>query len=66
MADIALVASERELAAKKYMKTFYDRPAKNSVFSEGELILIRKPGLHSKLDDSWVGRNSSLDIYHVH
>ena len=43
--------SNRETEAKA--KQFYDRSAKEKSFSDGDMVLVRKPGLHSKVEDSW-------------
>ena len=55
MAEMAVVASDRERKAKADMKRFYDRSVKAKTFCEGEMVLVRKPGLHSKMGDSWEG-----------
>ena len=55
MAEMSEIVSDREKKAKKDMKHFYDRSAKMKNFVEGEMVLVRKPGLHSKLGDSWEG-----------
>ena len=55
MSEMALIVSEREVKAKAEMKKFYDRSAKAKTFSDGEMMLVRKPGLHSKMGDSWDG-----------
>ena len=55
MADMALVVSNREHKAKKLMKRQYDKKAKVKTFTAGEMVLVRKPGLQSKLWDTWDG-----------
>ena len=55
MSEMALIISDREVKAKAEMKKFYDRSAKAKTFSDGEMVLVRKPGLHSKMGDSWDG-----------
>ena len=55
MAEMAVVVSDRERKAKADMKRFYDRSAKAKTLCEGEIVLVRKPGLHSKMGDSWEG-----------
>ena len=37
------------------MKHHYDKKAKVKTFSAGEMVLVRKPGLQSKLGDTWDG-----------
>ena len=49
------VVSDRERKAKQDMKKFYDKSAKVKSFSVGEMVLVRKSGLHSKLGESWEG-----------
>ena len=55
MSDMAEVVSDRERVAKSNMKKFYDRTAKVKVFEEGEMVLVWKPGIHSKMGASWEG-----------
>ena len=55
MAEMSKIVSDRELKAKQTMKKFYDRSARAKTFSAGEMVLVRKPGLHCKLGDSWEG-----------
>ena len=55
MSEMALIVSNRGKKAKANMKTFYDRSARAKTFIEGDMVLVRKPGLHSKLGDSWEG-----------
>ena len=43
----------QEQATKVKMKEYYDRSAIEKVFKEGDMVLVRKPGLHSKMGDSW-------------
>ena len=52
MAEMALIVSDREKKAKSDMKRFYDRSAKAKSFSVGDMVLVRKPGLHAKMNDS--------------
>ena len=49
------IVSDRERKAKQEMKRFYDKSAKVKLFAVGEMVLVRKPGLHSKMGDSWEG-----------
>ena len=53
--EMVEVVSDREMKAKADMKRFYDKSAKVKKFCEGEMVLVRKPGLHSKMGDSWEG-----------
>ena len=55
MVEMAEVVSDRERKAKSDMKRFYDKSAKVKKFCEGEMVLVRKPGLHSKMGDFWEG-----------
>ena len=55
MMDMAEIVSDRERKAKETMKRFYDRSAKVKTFGEGDMVLVRKPGIHSKMGDSWEG-----------
>ena len=55
MLEKSEIVSDRERKAKQDMKKFYDKLAKVGSFSVGEMVLLRKPGLHSKLGDSWEG-----------
>ena len=55
MAEMAVIVSDRELKAKADMKRYYDRSAKVKTFGVGEMVLVRKPGLHSKMGASWEG-----------
>ena len=71
MVDMSEIVSDRELKAKQEMERFYDRSAKVKSFSVGEMVLVRKPGLHSKLGDSWEGpyqveRQASPVTYKIH
>ena len=55
MTEMAEIVSDRELKAKQTMKHFYDKSASIKTFLAGEMVLVRKPGLHCKLGDSWDG-----------
>ena len=55
MAEMAEVVSDREMRAKTEMKKYYDRSAKMKSFSVGQMVLVRKPGLHAKFGDFWEG-----------
>ena len=49
------VVVEKEKKAKAKMKLAYDKHAREKVFEVGEEVLVRRPGLKSKLGDSWDG-----------
>ena len=55
MLDMSELVSDREKKAKMEMKKYYDRSARVKNFDVGEMVLVRKPGLHSKVGDSWEG-----------
>ena len=55
MVEMAEVVSDRERKSKQEMKRYYDRSAKLKSFGVGEMVLVRKPGLHCKLGDFWEG-----------
>ena len=55
MCEMACIVGDRESKAKKEMKRVYDRSAKLKVFQEGDMVLVRKPGLQSKMGDAWEG-----------
>ena len=55
MRDMAVIVSDHERKAKANMKGFYDRSAKVKVFEAGDMVLVRKPGILSKMGDSWEG-----------
>ena len=55
MVEMSEIVSDRERKAKQEMKHFYDKSAKVKLFAVGEMVLVRKPGLHSKMGDSWEG-----------
>ena len=55
MSEMAAIVSDRELQAKAKMKTFYDRSASVKTFSEGDMVLVRRPLLKKKMDCSWEG-----------
>ena len=55
MIDMAEIVSDCERKAKETMKRFYDRSAKVKTFGEGDMVLVRKLGIHSKMGDSWEG-----------
>ena len=55
MLEMSIIVSDRERKSKADMKRFYDRSAKAKTFCVGEMVLVRKPGLHAKMGDSWEG-----------
>ena len=55
MAELSTIVSDRERAAKTKMKKYYDRTAKVKTFEAGEMVLVWKPGIHSKMGASWEG-----------
>ena len=55
MAELSSIVSDRERAAKAKMKMYHDRTAKAKNFEAGEMVLVRKPGIHSKMGASWAG-----------
>ena len=55
MSTMAEVVSDREKVAKAKMKMFYDKTARVKSFEEGDMVLVWKPGIHSKLGASWEG-----------
>ena len=55
MAEMAKIVTSREVQAKSDMKRFYDQSAREKVFDLGDMVLVRRLGLHSKLSDAWEG-----------
>ena len=55
MVELAEVVSDRERKAKSTMKRFYNKSAVVKTFVAGDMVLVRKPGIHSKMGDSWEG-----------
>ena len=55
MAEMAEIVYDREMKAKALMKKYYDRSAKMKSFDPGQMVLVRKPGLHGKFGDFWEG-----------
>ena len=47
------MAAKLDVAAKRKIK--WDRKAKERIFSVGDKVLIRKPGMTLKLEDTWEG-----------
>ena len=71
MVEMSLVVSDRELKAKQVMKSQYDKTASVKSFAAGEKVLVRKPGLQSKLGYTWDGpyqieRQVSTVTYGIH
>lgn len=56
MAEMAQIAPEWELIAKVN---------KEKVLSEGEMVLVHKPGLHSKMEDNWEGPYRLVLVYYL-
>ena len=52
MAEMAKIVTSREVQAKSDMKHFYDRSARKKVFDPGDMVLVRRSALHSKLSDA--------------
>lgn len=46
---------ECETKAKVKMKAMYDKKAQSREFQEGNMVLLRVPGMVGKLDDAWDG-----------
>ena len=55
MGEMAELVSDREKVAKSKMKEVYDKTAKVKSFEPGDMVLVWKPGLHSKMSDYWEG-----------
>ena len=55
MMEMAEVVSDREVQAKAKMKEFYDRSASVKTFSQGDMVLVRKPLLKQKMACAWEG-----------
>ena len=52
MAEMTQLVSTRETKAKEKMKSFMIGGCQDEL---GEIVLVRKPGLISKIGDSWDG-----------
>ena len=48
--------------AKQVLKKDYDRCAKTRTFENGDLVLVRIPGMTNKLSESWEGQYEILKI----
>ena len=49
------VSPQKEVVAKAKMKANYDKTATVRTFNPGEMVLVWKPGIHSKFGASWDG-----------
>ncbi len=58
-------AREVGLAQSDYRKLYYDGKACVKVYSVGDKILLRCPGLHSKLEEAWKGPYEVLEVQSV-
>ena len=71
ISEMSVLVGSKESVAKAKMKAQYDRSACVKEFSKGDLVLVWKPGLHSKMGASWdgpyvVGDKKSPVTYSVH
>ena len=71
ISEMSVLVGNKESVAKAKMKAQYDRSACVKEFSKGDLVLVWKPGLHSKMGASWdgpyvVGDKKSPVTYSVH
>ena len=55
LSDMAELVSERESKVKLKMKNCYDKGATLKQFAAGDMVLVWKPGIHSKMGASWDG-----------
>ena len=55
MEELSVLVSEREKLAKVRMKNQYDRSSSQKEFVPGDMVLVWKPGIHSKMGASWDG-----------
>ncbi len=55
-------AREVGLAQSDYRKLYYDGKACVKVYSVGDKVLLRSPGLHSKLEETWEGPYEVLEV----
>ena len=54
--DFSIIASDRTALAKCKMKSNYNKHSHSVIdFPVGSMVLVRTPGLSSKLDDAWSG-----------
>ena len=71
MEEMAVVVGRKESVAKQKMKYQYDKSVTVKAFAEGDMVLVWKPGIHSKMGASWdgpyvVGKQKSPVTYTVH
>ena len=71
MKEMAVVVGSKERVAKDKMKHHYDKSVTVKMFKEGDMVLVWKPGIHSKMGASWdgpyvVGKQCSPVTYTVH
>ena len=55
MMEMAEVVSDREVQAKAKMKEFYDRSSSVKTFSQGDMVLVRRPLKKKKMACAWEG-----------
>ena len=55
LGSMAEVVSQKEVVAKAKMKANYDKTATVRTFNPGDMVLVWKPGIHSKFGASWDG-----------
>ncbi len=55
-------AREVGLAQSDYRKLYYDGKACVKVYSVGDKVLLRSPGLHRKLEEAWEGPYEVLNV----
>ena len=55
MANMSKLVSEKEGVAKANMKAQFDKGTSLKIFVPGDMVLVWKPGIHSKMGDSWDG-----------
>ena len=71
MKEMAVVVGSKERVAKDKMKHQYDKSVTVKMFKEGDMVLVWKPGIRSKMGASWdgpyvVGKQKSPVTYTVH
>ena len=55
LAGMSQLVGERECVAKAKMKAQFDKGASVKKLEPGDMVLVWKPGIHSKMGDSWDG-----------
>ena len=55
LACMSQLVGERESVAKAKMKAQFDKGACAKMLEPGDMVLVWKPGIHSKMGDSWDG-----------